>query len=131
MSLTPSTLFPTAMQHYPPCTLFSPTILLTSSASTDQSLSNSTHITNKCSTSSPAPLSHYTPHIYNRFTSLNNPAELVLRLNSSSMPSCPCTDLTYHSIPSPFFANLYYFNALLCLLDCIEIFFDTHLTAYD
>ena len=68
--------------HFP-----GPTILLTSSASTHQSLSNSPHVTNKYSTSSPVPLSHITNLssiiILHLFLSPNNPAEPVLSVNSS------------------------------------------------
>ena len=59
------------------------------------------HVTNKCSTSSPSPLSHITHLssiiISHLFLSSNNPAELVFSLNSSLTTSWSCTEIEYLS----------------------------------
>ena len=58
------------LPSYSPCTLFHIPPATLQPLTYHRSLSNSPHIIIKCSTSSPALLSHYTPLIYNRFTSL-------------------------------------------------------------
>ena len=103
VSLTPSTPFPNSNVILPslPTLPYSsshspaPTILLTSSSRTYQSLSNSPHISNKCSTSSPTPLSHITHLssiiILHHFLSSNNPAKVCPRSEQQ-----PLNFLTLH-----------------------------------
>ena len=98
VSLSPSTPFPqqqcylTLLAYLPYSSSHSPVpiILLTSSANCHWSLSNSPHITNKCSTSFPTPLPHITHHS----------SKIILHLLSSNV----------------FFAKWYHFNVLMLLL---------------
>ena len=87
-----ATLSPCTIFHIPPATP-APTILLTSSTSTHRSLSNSPHVTNKCSTSLHS-LTLHTSHLESFHTSSYPP---TTQLNRSLTNSLPCTDFKYFS----------------------------------
>ena len=91
---TPPTLFSTAMLPYPPCTLIhippatrQPLKFCSCHLPAPINSSQIPHVTNKCSTSSPAPLLHITKPssiiLLHLILSSNNPAEPVLSLKSN------------------------------------------------
>ena len=93
-----------------------PAIWLTSSVSTHQSLSNFPHITNKCSISFPAPLSHITYLSSQIFYIPSYPPTTQLSQSSAwtSTSHLSGTAQILHTSPNlhHFFGNLYYFNVL-------------------